>query len=162
MIVKGNSFPYNLPLYDAYVASGAIPAMLNLSSLADQEYIRNVWYSFLAPRQCSADWECQQFLRHGTPQCIFDSLGYVPWRNGDPAFASGVTGDEGGCNCVKDPFNVYANGYWDSQSFCQLCTAGFGPVDRPTWNLAVSYQAAILLEFPDLGYWPVFDPFNPA
>ena len=95
-IVSEHTFPYNQPLYDAYIAAGATPAALNLSSPVDQEYIRNVWYAFLAPRQCSADWECKQFLRHGTAQCIFDSLGYIPWRNGDPAFASGVTGDEGG------------------------------------------------------------------
>ncbi len=144
-ITVDHTFPYNQPLRDAYVASGATSADLDLDDPGDQEYLRNLWYALLAPRRCSADWQCKAFLRHGEPECVFDALGYRAWRNGDLPGA-GVTGDEGGCE--PDPG-------WDRLQFGQSCLEGLGPASGDEWRLAVQYQAA--LELATGIDQPVFD-----
>jgi len=60
----------------------------------------------------------------------------------------------GGCNCN----NVYAGGFFDFPSSCQFCAAGFGPLDVQGWAQVVQYQADLLLQFPTLGFYPVYDP----
>jgi hypothetical protein len=132
---------------------GATSRALDFSSPDDLDFIERFWKSFLAPRQCSATWQCQEFLRHGEPLCVFSTLGYKPWLNGDTP-GGGVAGIEGGCNCN----NVYAGGFWDFPSSCLFCAAGFGPGSDQEWALAVQYQAALELQFPALGFYPVYDP----
>ena len=107
--------------------------------------MQRIWYTFLAPRRCSNDWHCSIA---GAGTCQFDSLGYVPWLNGDPALPVGVAGFEGGCLC---------NHGVAQQSFCTTCVPGLGPLNVEGWQAAVAYQQQLELSFPGLVN-PVFDP----
>ena len=153
-IVEFQQLPPNTPLLNGYLATpGAVNRTLDLNASADQLYIEHVWQAFLAPRFCSATWQCQEFSRHGTPECVFTALGYTPWRNGPPP-GNGLTGDEGGCACDA----VFALGFWDPLSFCQLCVDGYGPGTIQEWAIAVQYQQQLLVDFPSLGFYPVYNP----
>lgn len=150
-ITVDHVFPANAPLAAAYAAvAGAVAQPLNLSSPDDQAYLKRVWYTTLAPRKCSTDWQCKEFNRHGVPQCVFDALGYTPWLNGDSA--TGVTGREGGCSCPPS----FELGYRDPLQFCGKCLEGYGPGSLAEWRLAVEYQRSLELRYPDL-LWPVFN-----
>lgn len=140
-ITVDHVLPANPPLAAAYASvAGAASQPLNLSAAADQLYLRQLWQTFLAPRKCSADWQCQLFLRHGAARCVFDQLGYTPWYNGDGTGA-GVTGVEGGCYCPPS----FVGGFRDQGLFCKTCLEGYGPTSATDWRLAVEYQRSILL-----------------
>ena len=153
-ILEFQILPPNTPLLQAYEATaGAVSRPIDLASPSDQKYLENMWSAVLAPFQCSTTLQCQEFNRHGTPNCVYSSLGYRAWRNGDLP-GDGITGDEGGCAC----FQNFTLGLWDAHSFCQQCTEGNGPVSDAEWELAVNYQEALFLEFPALDFYPVYDP----
>lgn len=93
-IIIDHQFPPNTPLTQAYQATpGATSHALDIYDPADQLYIKQFWQAFLAPRQCSSTWQCQLFLRHGEPLCVFSTLGYQPWLNGLTP-GDGITGKE--------------------------------------------------------------------
>jgi len=120
---------------------------LNLSSADDQTYMRQIWQTYLAPRQCSATWQCELA---GAGTCVFNTLGFTPWRNGDPAFARGSSGDEGGCACYQS----FSQGFWDALEFCQDCSAGLGPGSVSDWSLAVQYNLTVPI-LPNIDYIPL-------
>jgi hypothetical protein len=174
-IVSQHRFPANAPLRAAYLQAGAAPRAIDYAAPADQQYLRDLYYTYFAPRRCSADWQCKGFSAHGAADitCEYPALGYTPWRNGDPAFADGVQGDEGGCACG----DRFQDGFWfvrsssgvatlmrkrDLQSFCVHCQAGYGPEDTQAWVAALDYQRQVLLRIPDYvsrhGAWPLYDP----
>ena len=157
-VISDHILPYNTPLFNAYNATvGAVNKTINFTDPADLLYLEQMYDTYLAPSQCSDSWECKKFTRHADNVCVFTSLGYTPWLNGDPAFARGYTGNEGGCQC----YNTYDNGYWDFPSMCRQCLAGYGPASQEEWLLAVDYQDQILLAIPDyvelFGSYPVFN-----
>ncbi len=88
MVYLNHTLPPNYAL--ANDSAGFAMRPVNLS--ADKDYLKNIYYTFLAPRRCSTDDECLYSAQGAT--CVLDTTFYIPWRNGDVPVA-GYTGDEG-------------------------------------------------------------------
>jgi len=154
-IVAEQQLPFNYPLLTAYQAvPGLYSRAIDLADADDLSFVMQIWQNFLAARRCTADWECKTWYRHASAVCEFSSLGATDWLNGDPSYHLAVTGNEGGCDCPA----AYSLGFYDPQTFCEFCQAAYGPNNRNEWLAAVNYQNSILLAYPGLGYYPVFDP----
>ncbi len=111
-IYLNHTLPYNVLL------DNVTGTPLNYSSEEDLKYLRDIWHTFLAPRQCSTNAEC--FNNDLGEACVFSRDNYTSWRSGDMV-EDGI-GDEGGCLCDKS----YEDGFF--KNFCDECWDGYGPI----------------------------------
>lgn len=152
-IIVKHRFPRNLPFEEACLERNSTLREFNLS--VDKPFVRNVHTTYLAPRRCSKDKECQKFARNPEHfRCILDNAPKRSWVNGP--VVEEIIGDEGGCEVAYDP------GIRDSQTFGSTCVAGYTPNDAQlTWFAIQDYQNYILARYPnfteDYDDYPVYN-----
>ncbi len=98
---------------------GRVLRAINYSSPVDLAYLKSLYAAHLAPRFCSADWQCKGHARNQERhKCIFETEYTQSWLGGPQLEDSGaLTGIEGGC--------VATEGF--APHPCKLCLDGYGP-----------------------------------
>lgn len=160
-IVVNHTWPTNGVLRSTYLAKSAelFSRPINVSLEQDQQFLRDVFHTHLAPRQCTADVDCKAQSRKGKTTCVFpaDVLA-KPWRNGDPALSEQFNvGDEGGCEC----FDSFGQGFWEAQLFCHFCRDGYGPRSLAEWSTVQQFQDSVFRR-TGLSQNVLYDFANPA
>jgi hypothetical protein len=109
--------------------------IIQFNNSNDLKYLKDFYYTHLAPRRCSNDFQCLKFSRKlNKNRCLFDNSIWRGWRQGDSStYPETGVGDEGGCACYKNA----KQGYWTNA--CMDCQLGYGPKDQSTWLKALSF-----------------------
>jgi N-acetylneuraminic acid mutarotase len=111
-------FPNNT----VYLSRASINRPIDLSSYDDRDYLKRLWFTHLAPRKCTNNWQCKTFARNTeTYSCVFDAEYVADWTAHGSLKAAEI-GDEGGCKCNNTLF--------DPTFFCSQCIHGYGPNDQ--------------------------------
>lgn len=154
-IVEEKTYPPNQVYVDACDAAGQGRRPINLTT--DFEYLRDFWYTYLAPRRCGDEVICQTAGR-GT--CVPDLELNQGWLNGDfspevaPQNAGGVVGNEGGCDCDS----TFELGFWSFPFFCSKCSNSYGPGTQNEVFQAILFQEAIQEKYSNASFFPLYNP----
>ncbi len=156
-ILVNHTFPENRPYRDNCKKLGGV--LRPYDATRDKKFLENVHSVHLAPRRCTADWQCKKFARDPLNyDCVLDDFEHRPWRGGGLEPDEGSVGDEGGCDCSLNE----EGGIWKGIA-CEVCVTGYGPQTNSTWNAMDQFQKSILDYWPNFteeenGLYPLFDP----
>jgi hypothetical protein len=91
---------------------------LDYDSATDLAYLKELYYTHLAPRKCTDTVQCKTFARkQDLFQCVVDRDFSEGWLGGDDEETPPVLGRVGGCMCTEG-FMVHP---------CVHCIEGYGP-----------------------------------
>jgi hypothetical protein len=111
----------DFPLHNINISYPVLDCTVNIT------YCYIVWHTWLAPRKCTFNDECENNALGN--QCIFpdNEIPPIGWRQGNGDKSLGI---EGGCICDYD----YDAGF--HTQFCDVCQSGYGPTDNCTLPVA--------------------------
>ena len=129
-IIENNVYPFNTPL----AAKNYNSRPINYDT--DQDYLYNVWTTWLAPRFAGSNTQCQTF---GLGDVVYPEDSFNrPWLQGDLT-RENVIGDEGGCLCDHQ----FGLGFYDLALACRVCQEGYGPETIDAWDTSIQYSGLI-------------------